>query len=104
MATITHKGYAEAVQNLLKIATGDTGGARASALVLLSAYNSDDFRLPIAELGCLDPQRYADAIAVIRCRVELGIEPHEVIADGGRKFEALWQTWRNEMHRPGTGE
>lgn len=78
------------VETLLGLAIGDSGGATPAALVLLSAYNSQDFQVPVDELCRLDPDNYRHAINVITLRYR-GIEPHEVIENGERRFVALWE-------------
>lgn len=92
---ITPEQYAEAVALLVKTAQGDTSGSRASAQVLLSAYNSYAFQLGITELCNLDADHYEAALAVIRGRVELRHEPHEMIQDGPKHFEQLWEQWEH---------
>lgn len=90
--------YQAAVENLMAIAKQDTSGSRAAAQVLLSAYNGSEFQLDISDLCLLDFPLYACAIAVIRGRVELRIEPHEIISDGGQRFNALWDQWCPSFH------
>lgn len=82
------------VETLLGLAIGDSGGATPAALVLLSAYNSQDFQVPVDELCRLDPDNYRHAINIITLRYR-GIEPHEVIEHGARRFDALWERWEH---------
>lgn len=96
---ISIEEYRASVKALLPLALGDTGGSRIAALVLLSAYNSHAWRLPIVSLSILDNKNYAHALNVIRGRVELGTEPHELIPDGGQQFEELSDIWKSEKHR-----
>lgn len=92
---ITLDQYAEGVALLVKTAHGDTGGSRSAAQVVLSAYNGHAFQLDITELTNLDEQHYAAALAVIRGRTELRTEPQEVITDGQKHFEQLWEQWEH---------
>lgn len=85
--------YTAAVQKLIPIAQGDTGGSRVAAQVLLSAYSGDEFQLDIVDLTNLDRKNYIAALSVIRGRVELGIEPHTVIEQGDKIFQELWLKW-----------
>lgn len=99
MPRITLERYRAAVVCLLPIASRDTSGSRIAALVLLSAYNSYSFRVPLAELALLDDQNYEHALAVIRGRAELLIEPHELIDNGGMEFDVLWSQWADYEQR-----
>ncbi|OGR15893.1 MAG: hypothetical protein A2X81_12270 [Desulfobacterales bacterium GWB2_56_26] len=85
--------YSQAVSQLVKLAQGDTGGSRVAAQVLLSAYNGEAWQLNVVDLCALDKPNYQAALDVIRGRVELYIEPHTLIANGGRIFEELWHRW-----------
>lgn len=95
MEHISAEEYAKAVNACLDIAVQDTGGARVMAQVLLSAYNGDSFQLDVASLSSLDQENYGYALAVIRGRRELGIEPHEMIANGSKVFRGLWTQWQH---------
>ena len=77
-----------AVTRLLEIANANTGGSAAAAYTLLSAYNSYDYALPIAELGRLDIRSMKAVQMVIGMRYH-GTEPHEYIANGSKTFERL---------------
>lgn len=94
MERISAKEYANVIKACLEIAVQDTGGARVMAQVLLSAYNGDSFQLDVASLSNLDQENYGYALAVIRGRSELGIEPHELIANGSKVFRDLWTQWQ----------
>ena len=85
--------YSDAILKLVSLAQGDTGGSRVAAHVLLSAYNGDAFQLNIVELGNLDRRYYQAALAVIRGRVELGIEPQGFLENGRQVFIDLWKRW-----------
>lgn len=85
--------YSAAILKLAELAQGDTGGSRVAAQVLLSAYNGDAFQLNIVDLGNLDRGYYQAALAVIRGRVELGIEPQDFLENGGQVFSDLWKRW-----------
>lgn len=90
---ITLQDYALSVNQLMAFAFKDTGGSIGCAMVLLTAYNDADYQLKFSDLGNLDDALYSAALVVIRARVELRIEPHEVINNGSRLFEELWQWW-----------
>lgn len=96
--------YQNSVKALLPLAFNDTGGSRVAATVLLSAYNSHAFRVPIVDLCILDSNNYAHALNVIRGRVELGTEPHELVSEGGKQFDELWDIWKSEMYKRGDKE
>lgn len=93
MEPITLEEYAEGVATLVRLAGDGTSGSRAAAQVLLSAYNGADWQLDITDLCVLDHGHYVAALAVIRGRTEICVEPHELIADGGRHFQRLWEQW-----------
>ena len=78
------------LDNLVKLAArSDSGGAYVAAKVVLSAYNSSDYPLDIAELGALDTDLFEDALNVIRLRIQHAYEPHEFFTEGRQLFEAI---------------
>lgn len=87
--------YAAAVARMVKLAKQDHGGSRVAAQVLLSCYNGYDYQLDITDLCNLDPDNYQAAIAVIRGRCELSIEPQTTIPNGQAIFGALWHQWKH---------
>ena len=91
---ITEQEYSSAILKLVPLAQGDTGGSRVAAQVVLSAYNGRDFQLDIVDLCNLDSGNYQAALAVIRGRVELGIEPQDFLENGEKVFRELWQRWK----------
>lgn len=94
MEPITLEQYGNAVEKLLTMALEhDSGGARACAQVLLSAYNGDEWQLDITDLGNLDHNYYPAALTVIRGRVELRREPQDLVKDGSNRFKQLWKQW-----------
>ena len=90
---LTKEDYAKAVGTLLTFAVKDCGGSKACAIVLLNAYNYTAFHLDITDLCGMDANLYSAALVVIRARVELCTEPHNLIADGSRVFDELWKQW-----------
>lgn len=91
---LTQQDYATAVNQLLAFAFQDTGGSKGCAMVLLTAYNDADYQLKFSDLGNLSDALYSAALVVIRARVELRLEPHEVINNGNHVFAELWQWWQ----------
>lgn len=87
------EAYKAAVCKLINLAERESGGSRVAAQVLLSAYNGLEWQLNIVDLCLLDKRYYKAALDVIRGRVELGIEPHSLIADGNKIFENMWLQW-----------
>lgn len=83
--------YPEAVCVLLELTRlhKGTGGAVRAAEVLLNAYNGTCFACDPSDLGYLDGDLRAAALAVIWGRVITGIEPHEFFEEGGKIFQAL---------------
>ncbi len=94
---ISEDAYRDAVIRLLKLALKDTGGSRVLAQVLLSAYNGYEFQLDVTDLCLLDFDLYVDALIVIRGRVELRREPHE-ISGCNDHFVILWDRWFSVLH------
>jgi hypothetical protein len=94
MLKISIDEYAAAVELLSGLAQQDTSGSRAAAQVLLSAYNGEEWQLDITDLGVLSSDYYAAALAVIRGRTELMIEPHTLIENGEATFHRLWDLWQ----------
>lgn len=91
----TQATYTEAVKKLLPISQSDTGGSRIAALVLLSAYNSYTFQVPVAEMALLDTGNCEAAMEVIYGRAEFRIEPQELIDNGQQIFENLAEQWHS---------
>lgn len=93
MEKISKEMYQQGVETLLQVAPLDCSGGRVAVQVLLAAYNSYDYKLDIAELSLLPMRQYCAALAVIRGRVELGIEPQDMVPGGLDRFEALCEIW-----------
>lgn len=91
---ITVEEYTAAIEKLIPIAQQNTSGSRAAAQVLLSAYNGSEWQLDVTDLCVLDPFLYECALAVIRGRVELMIEPHTLVENGDKVFNQIWDRWR----------
>lgn len=87
--------YDTAVRQLVNLAQQGTGGGRVAAQVLLSAYNGFDYQLDVSALGNLDRGNFETAMTVIRGRYETGIEPHNLIPNGNKVFNGLWDKWLN---------
>lgn len=92
MNTMTFTDAARSVEALLELESYQSGSSEVAALILLSAWNSYDFALPVAELGRLDGDNYRHAMRVITLRYH-GHEPHTVIPHGDKRFQALYQRW-----------
>lgn len=85
--------YQAGVVKPVGLARTSTSGGRAAAKVVLSAYNGSEWQLNVADLCLLDSTHYQAALAVIRGRVELNAEPHDLIKDGDQVFSDLWDKW-----------
>lgn len=81
--------YQHAVHTLVKVSHSDSGQSQVTRTVLLAAYDSSTYPLDISELGRLDYPLLEAALIVIRGRIVNGWEPHEVIDNGNRIFQAL---------------
>lgn len=91
----------QSVETLLTVANGYSGASAIAAQVLLSAWNSNDFTVPVAELSLLDGDNYQHALNVITLRY-MGKEPQSVIAHGEKKFRTLQVEWSHlETQRKG---
>lgn len=89
-----HSEYAKAVITLIKMANQDCGGSARCAQVLLSLYNGDEWHVDLADVACsLDEKHTNAALTAIRYRGELMTEPHQVIENGAKVFDELWQQW-----------
>lgn len=104
MPPITYESYTLAITGLLKIAQQDSSGSRVAALLLLSAYNSYHWGVPVADMGLLDIVHYRYAMDLIRGRVELRTEPQQLIPDGDNEFKALWEQWIDYAKGQNSGE
>ncbi|WP_299583039.1 hypothetical protein [uncultured Microbulbifer sp.] len=82
----------QSVETLLTEANRHTGASEIAAQVLLSAWNSRDFTVPVENLSLLDGDNYQHAINVMDLRYH-GRAPQSVIANGDKKFHALWRDW-----------
>ncbi|MEM8561500.1 MAG: hypothetical protein AAGF57_04660 [Pseudomonadota bacterium] len=90
---VTEADYRDAVESLLQLAVGDTGGSRAAAQLLLSLYNGNRFHMDMTDLCVLDLQYFQQALIAIRGRVVLNHGPHSMITNGSERFEALADQW-----------
>tara|TARA_A200000159_G_scaffold147384_1_gene154405 strand:+ start:2958 stop:3332 length:375 start_codon:yes stop_codon:yes gene_type:complete len=93
--TVTERDYSEAVSSLLNVALGDTSGSRAAAQVLLSTYNGNNYHMDLTDLCVLDLKYVEQSLIVLRGRVMLCSEPHQMIEDGKAKFERLEKQWEH---------
>ena len=87
------RSYREAVESLVRLARGDTHGARAAAQVLLGVYNGVEWHMNLTDLCLLDSKHLDAALTVLRCRVQLSQEPHNVIDNRDAVFAKLWDQW-----------
>jgi hypothetical protein len=85
--------YKDAILRLLKLAQGDSSAAEVAAQVLLSTYNSYNWRAPLAWFCHLDALNFDAAITVIKGRWSLHAEPHNVIQNGVTLFNDLKKRW-----------
>lgn len=90
---VTLGRYRDAVLHLVGLARGDTGGAAVAAQVLLSLYDGSSWQVDLAALCDLDYIYLKSVLLVIRGRVMLSEEPHNVIADGRLIFDELKFQW-----------
>ena len=93
--TVTERDYSDAVSSLLNVAQGDNSGSRAAAQVLLSTYNGSNFHMDLTDLCVLDLKYVEQALIVLRGRVMLCIEPHQMIDNGKTKFSRLEKQWEH---------
>ena len=93
MKPVTFDEYAAAITRLLPVACRNTGQSGRVAAVLLSIYDSENFHVPLVELGCLDEDLYQACITVIRGRIEVNLEPHRLIENGEKVFKRLYDRW-----------
>ncbi|WP_338853992.1 hypothetical protein WE348_20410 (plasmid) [Alteromonas macleodii] len=93
--TVTERDYSEAVSSLLNVALGDTSGSRAAAQVLLSTYNGNNYHMDLTDLCVLDLKYVEQSLIVLRGRVMLCSEPHQMIEDGKAKFALLEKQWEH---------
>ncbi|WP_226649369.1 hypothetical protein [Microbulbifer variabilis] len=84
----------QSIETLLTVAKGNSGASEVAAQVLLSAWNSSDFAVPVANLSLLDGDNYQHALNVMNLRYH-GRAPQSVIADGDKKMNALWREWNH---------
>ncbi|MFI2810169.1 hypothetical protein [Microbulbifer sp. JSM ZJ756] len=92
MNLVTLTQYQKSVFAMLRAERANTGASEVAALVLLSAWNSDDFSLPVAELCRLDDDNFRHAMNVIELRY-YGAEPHRMVPNGNELFGELCRRW-----------
>lgn len=81
--------YADSVRSLADIASKHGTQAEIAASVLLSAYNSFEYKLCVTDLACLGDRLLCDAMHVILLRTQLDIEPHQLLDHGHEIFRHL---------------
>ncbi len=92
---VTDIDYSGAVNSLVKLAQNDTSGSRVAAQVLLSLYNGHNWHVDLTDLCLLDLRNLLSALIVIRGRVMLSKEPHDVIDNGTDLFRQLEEQWQH---------
>lgn len=93
---VTYRNYIEAVEKLLELAEGDTGGSMAAAQVLLGLYNGNNWHANLVDIACsLDADNRFYALVLITGRGKLMREPHTVIENGQARFYALVEQWEH---------
>lgn len=93
---VTYRNYIEAVERLLDLAEGDTGGSLAAAQVLLGLYNANNWHADLVDIACrLDEKNRFAALVLITGRGKLMREPHTVIENGQERFYALAEQWQH---------
>ena len=85
----TDEIYVGSVSSLLIAAIESDTRAQIAASVLLSAYNSYEYKICVTDLVCLGMKLFDDAMNIIRLRTLTGIEPHILVADGHETFRLL---------------
>ena len=70
-----------------------TSASVVCAGVLLGLYDGSRWICRIDELGLIDRHLRRAALLTISDRAFIGTEPHELIEDGQRRFEALVGAW-----------
>lgn len=85
----TDELYAESLRALIQAAMENDIRAQIAASVLLSAYNSFEYKICVTDLVCLGMKLFDDAMNIIRLRTLTGIEPHKLVADGHETFRLL---------------
>lgn len=90
---VSEAKYKDAILRLLKLSQSDGSAAEVAAQVLLSTYNSYNWRAPLAWFCHLDALNFDAAITVIKGRWSLHAEPHNVIQNGDALFNDLKKRW-----------
>lgn len=85
----TDEIYVGSVSSLLIAAMESDTRAQIAASVLLSAYNSYEYKICVTDLVCLGMKLFDDAMNIIKLRTLTGIEPHKLVADGHETFRLL---------------
>ncbi len=85
--------YKDAILRLLKLAQSDSSAGEVAAQILLSTYNSYNYRAPLAWFCHLDALNFDAAITVIKGRWSLHCEPHNAIQNGDTLFKDLVKRW-----------
>jgi len=89
----TQQEYKSAITRLVSLSNMRCGASRVAAQILLGLYDGDQWHVDLIGLVLLDRNNYQAALTAIQGRIELGIEPHEVIDDGRAIFNRLQIDW-----------
>ena len=81
--------YTQAASQLLCLCKTSDNASEIAASVLLSAYNSLEYTISIADLILLGEDGLEAAVKLIYLRSLTGVEPHELIANGTQVFSRL---------------
>lgn len=81
--------YADSIRSLLNVAMENDNRAQIAASVLLSAYNSFEYKICVNDLVCLGIESFDDAMKVIMLQPHTDIEPHQLLGNGLKIFRLL---------------
>lgn len=92
---VTEQEYSAAILRLVDLSKSDSSAGEVAAQILLSTYNSYNWYAQLAWFCHLDAFNLDAALTVIKGRVLLFEEPHNMIPNGNAVFEDLKQRWPN---------
>lgn len=88
----------DALERLLSVANGDTGGSRRAASFLLSLWNGSSFKADLQDLLCLDEPGHSDMIHVVQHLYTNNLQLDSLVSEA--EMLPIIRDWGNVFKSP----
>lgn len=87
----------EAIERLIDIARGDSGGSRRAAKFLLSLWDGDRFKVDLQELLYVDQEQFEDMQAVMKGLFDLNAQLYTFVSQ--ETMSPILEIWGPQEHQ-----